>query len=126
MISWNPWTNCRNNTAHYLPPHLESFRVHRIYKPRSKDVQVKAYEGVSKSFRAESITEYTLTAINTRWESTQRVIAAKLTRLTHKIPVQLHLVTESWTIYSSRSRRPVRRILDTPSYIPINKFIQKL
>jgi hypothetical protein len=65
------------------------------------------YEGVSKTFRTESITKYTLTAINTRWEATQRVMAAKLTRLTHKIAVQLHLVAESCII--SRSRRPVRK-----------------
>jgi hypothetical protein len=38
-------------------------------------------------------------------------MAAKLTILTHKIAVQLHLVTESCTICSSRPRRPV------PSYI---------
>jgi len=28
-----------------------------------------------------------------------------------------HLVAESCTICSSRSRRPVRKLLDTPSYI---------
>jgi len=53
------------------------------------------YEGVFKSFRTESIKKYTLTTINTRSEVTQRVIAAKLTRLTHKIAIQLHLVAES-------------------------------
>jgi hypothetical protein len=74
------------------------------------------YEGVSKSFRTESITKYTLTTINTRLEATQRVTAAKLTRLTHKI--QLHLMAESCTISSSRSRWPVRKLLDTPSYMP--------
>jgi hypothetical protein len=44
-------------------------------------------------------------------------MAAKLTRLTHKIAIQLHLVAESCNICSSRSRRPVRKLLDTPSYI---------
>jgi len=44
-------------------------------------------------------------------------MAAKLTRLTHKIAIQLHLVTESYIICSSRSRRPVRKHLDTPSAI---------
>jgi hypothetical protein len=39
-------------------------------------------------------------------------MAAKLTRLTHKIAIQLHLVAESCNISSSRSRRPVRKILD--------------
>jgi hypothetical protein len=57
-----------------------------------------------------------LTTINTRWEATQRVMAVKLTRLTHKIAIQLHLVVDSYTICSSRSRRPVRKLLDTPSY----------
>jgi hypothetical protein len=42
-------------------------------------------------------------------------MAAKLTRLTHKIATQLHIVAESCTICSSRSRRPVRKLLDTPS-----------
>jgi hypothetical protein len=57
------------------------------------------------------------TTINTRWEATQRVMAAKLTRLAHKIAIQLHLVAESCTICSSRTRRPVRRLLDTTSCI---------
>jgi len=42
-------------------------------------------------------------------------MAAKLTRLTHKIAIQLHLVTEMCNICSSRSRKPVRKLLDTPS-----------
>jgi len=55
--------------------------------------------------------------MNTRWEATRRVMAAKLTRLTRKAAIQLHLVAESCTICSSRSRRPVRKLLNTPSYI---------
>jgi len=47
---------------------------------------------------------------------TQSDMAAKLTRLTHKIVIRLHLVAESYTICSSRSRRQVRTFLDTPSY----------
>jgi len=43
-------------------------------------------------------------------------MAAKLTRMTHKTAIQLHLVAKRCTICSSRSRRPVRRFLDTPSY----------
>jgi hypothetical protein len=80
------------------------------------------YEDVSKTFRTESITKYMLTTINTRWEATQMVMAAKLTRLTHKIAIQLHLVVESCTICSSRSRRPVRKLLDTPSYVSLSLF----
>jgi hypothetical protein len=41
-------------------------------------------------------------------------MAAKLTRLTHKI-TQLHSVAESCTICTSRSGRPVRKRLDAPS-----------
>jgi len=44
-------------------------------------------------------------------------MAAKLTRLTHRIAIQLHLVAEGCTIRSSRSRRPVRKLLDVPSYV---------
>jgi hypothetical protein len=68
--------------------------------------------------------EITTTIINTRSEATQRVMAGKLTRLTHKIAIQLHLVAESCTICSSRSRRPVRKLLDTPSYIDL-RFVTK-
>jgi len=42
-------------------------------------------------------------------------MAAKLTRLTHKIATQLYVLAESCTICSSRTRRPVRKLLDTPS-----------
>jgi hypothetical protein len=38
------------------------------------------------------------------------------TRLTHKIAIQLHLVAESCTICSSLSRRPVRKLMNTPVY----------
>jgi len=61
--------------------------------------------------------KYMLTTINTRWEAKQGVMAAKLTRLTYRIEIQLHLVAERCTIWSSRSRLPVRKRLDTPSYI---------
>jgi hypothetical protein len=43
-------------------------------------------------------------------------MAAKLTTPTHKIAKQLHLVAESSIMCSSRARRPVRKLLDTPSY----------
>jgi hypothetical protein len=74
------------------------------------------YERVSKSFRTESITKYMLTKINIGSKAAQRVMAAKLIRLTHKIAIQLHLVAKSCTICSSHSRWPVRKLLDTPSY----------
>jgi hypothetical protein len=75
--------------------------------------QTRLHQGASKSFRTESITKQTT---NTRWEATQRVITAKLTRLTHKIATQLHLVAENCIICSSRSSRPVRKLLDIPPY----------
>jgi hypothetical protein len=61
--------------------------------------------------------KYMLTTINTRWEPIQMVMSAKLTRLTHKIAIQLQLGVESCIICSSRSRWPVRKHLDTPSYM---------
>jgi hypothetical protein len=50
-------------------------------------------------------------------QSNTRVMVAKITRLTHKIAIQLHLVAESCTICSSHSRQPVQKLLDTPLYI---------
>jgi hypothetical protein len=91
-----------------------------------------AYEGVSESFRTEPIMKYTLTTINARWEAAQRVGAAKLTRLTHRITTQLHLVAETWTVCSSGSRRPVRNFWIRPhtlkcnsSWLPTIKLHQK-
>jgi hypothetical protein len=78
--------------------------------------------GLSKIFRTESITKCTLPFGITRWESTQRLMTAKLTRLTHKKAIQPHLVVESCTICSSRSRWSVRKLLDTPSNIPLPRF----
>jgi hypothetical protein len=48
-------------------------------------------------------------------------MAAKLTILTHKIAIKLHLVAESYTICSSRSRQPVRKLLYTPSLVRVIK-----
>jgi hypothetical protein len=79
------------------------------------------YESVSRSFGTQSITKYTLTTLNTRREAAQSIMAAKLTRLTHKIAIQLHLVAERCIICSSRSRRPVLKLLDTPSYTIKNR-----
>jgi len=44
-------------------------------------------------------------------------MATKLTRLTHKTAIQPHLVAESSTICSSRYSRPLRKLLDTLSYV---------
>jgi hypothetical protein len=80
-------------------------------------LHVPMYVGVSKSFPTESVKKYTFTFGITRCCHLHSVMAAKLIRLTHKIAVQLHLVAESCTICSSHARRPVRKLLDTPSYI---------
>jgi hypothetical protein len=71
------------------------------------------------------VDKYTLAKINTRWEAIRSVMAAKLTRLTHKIAIELHVVAESCTICSSRSRRSIRKLLDTPSYMQ-QIFLEKL
>jgi hypothetical protein len=81
------------------------------------------YDGVSKSFRTGSMTKYPLTFGITHCEATERVMVAKLTRLTHRIAIQMHLVAESCTMSRSRSRRPVRKLLDTPSYIDLFCFV---
>jgi len=75
------------------------------------------YEGVSKRFRTESITKYTFTTVNTSWQATQRVMAAKLCRLTHKIAMQLHFVAESCLQAAS----PV-----TFGYTLVNMFFQRV
>jgi hypothetical protein len=87
-------------------------------------LQSTSYEGVSKRLWTESITKYTLTTVNTRWQAIQTVTAAKITRLTQKMAIQLHLVTESSTICSSRARRPVRKLLDTPCYLSVNRTMR--
>jgi hypothetical protein len=61
--------------------------------------------------------------INTHLEATQRAMAAELTRLTHRRAIQLHLVAESCTICSSRSRRSVRKLSDTPSYVCVHACV---
>jgi hypothetical protein len=106
-----PWTDlpAQNNSRKHPCPKRGS-------NPRNQCSRgSRTYDGVSKSFRNESITKHTLTFGITLWEATQRVMAAKLSTLTHKIAIQLHLVAESCAICSSRSRWPVRKLLDTPS-----------
>jgi len=74
-----------------------------------------ATRGCIQKFPDWAPMKYTFTTIYARWEATKRVVAAKLTILTHKLAIQLHLGAESSTICSSRSRRPVRKHLVTPS-----------
>jgi hypothetical protein len=98
-------------------PVKKTFHIPRTLKYKMGLKVAGIYECVSKSFRTESITKYTLTTINTLSEATQRVMEAKLARLTYKIAIQLHLMAESCTICSSRSGRPVWKLLDTHSYV---------
>jgi len=58
---------------------------------------------------------------NNNKHSLRRAMAAKLTGLTHKIEIPLHLVAESCTICSSRSRWPVLKLLVSPSCIFTDK-----
>jgi hypothetical protein len=83
------------------------------------------YEGLSKSFRTESITKCKLTFGISRCCPFQRAMAAKFTRLAHKIAVQLQLVAESCNICSSRSRRLLRKLLDTHSYL-LSRFMERV
>jgi hypothetical protein len=50
-------------------------------------------------------------------------MAAKLTRLTDKIAIQLHLVVTNFTICISRSRRPVRKLLDILSHVNFQLYV---
>jgi hypothetical protein len=76
----------------------------------------REYKGVSKSFRTELIKKYMLRKLSTCFEAKQRVMAANLTWLNTEIYTQMHVVAESCTVCSSSSRRPVRKLLDTPTY----------
>jgi hypothetical protein len=78
---------------------------------------MEMYEGVTLKF--PDWVDNEICAYNNKYSSrsnTNGYMAAKLTRLTHKMAIQLQPVAESCTICISRSRRPVRKLLDTPSY----------
>jgi hypothetical protein len=99
-----------------------SFHNHRTHHTVVRGTHTQhgffTYEGVSTSFRTDSITKiHSYNNKHSLRSNTKRVTAAKLTRLTHKIAIQLHLAAEIRTIRSSRSRRLVRKLLDTPGYI---------
>jgi hypothetical protein len=99
----------------YLHCRRFTWRTNEAEEEQRWSVSRLNYEGVSKSIRTESITKYTLTTINTRLEAAQRAMAVKLTKLTLRIAIQLHLVAGSCAICSCLSRRSVRKLLDTPS-----------
>jgi hypothetical protein len=77
------------------------YKIARMALDRPNSGIVVSNPARGMDVRTESITKYTLTTINTRWEATQRVMAAELTRLTHNIAIHVRLVAESCTICSS-------------------------
>jgi hypothetical protein len=92
-----------------------------------KSCHFSVIRGCIQKFPDWVYNKYTLTTINTCWEAIQRLMAAKLTRLTQWIAIQLQLVAESFTIFSSLFRRPVRKLLDTPPYTPVSiEFVIKV
>jgi hypothetical protein len=114
--------------CHRIPPiisasenfSMSSFRKRNSNKNEHTEISdTRVYPKVSGLSHNEINYNNNKKTINTRWEATQKVKAAKLTTLAHKIAIQLHLVAESCTICSSRCRRPVRKLLDTPSYITL-------
>jgi hypothetical protein len=53
-------------------------------------------------------------------------MVVRLTRLTHKMAIELYLMAESSTSCSSRSRRPVRKLLNTSWYFfNLRKMLEK-
>jgi hypothetical protein len=95
-------------------PDVVSFKYH-----------IAHIQGCIHKFQDQVITKYMLTTINTQ-EATQRVMVAKLTRLTHKIVIQLHLEAQSCTICSSCSKWPVWKLLDTTLYIIHNNITSRM
>jgi hypothetical protein len=87
------------------------------YDPETKQ---QSSQGVicrmSLKFRNSCRLHYTCTTVNTLEEAIQRVMVAKLTRVTQKIAILWHLVEESFTTCRSQSWRQVRKLLDTPLY----------
>jgi hypothetical protein len=102
LTLWNP---------SFIYPDIQKIQDFKVTaEPGKLSQHTRVYPKVSGLSHSEI-----KTTINTRWEATQRVKTAKLTRLTHKVAIQLHLMAKSCTICSPRSRRPVRKLLDTPS-----------
>jgi hypothetical protein len=117
------WGSTRAKRVLSWPPNSRTTQHDVLVNETRFNFCTNYVEDVCKSFRTESITKYTLTEINTRWEATKRLMAAKLTRMTYKIAIQLHLVAESSTICSYRSGRPVRKLLDTLSYPKVYNIV---
>jgi hypothetical protein len=95
-MSTNRWTTTSGVMMNTQLPKLNAIGPRPDHNHLSYSSNIHLNRVVSKSFRTESITKCTLTFCITRWEATRRVVAAKLTRLTHKIAIQLHLLAESY------------------------------
>jgi hypothetical protein len=124
LVFWHPikmtdcygGTNINQNARTRSQKLQNNILVHSKHRKGILKMHMIWIRGCIQKFPHWVITKQkTIIIKNTRSEATQRVMAAKLTRMTHKIAIQLHLVAESCTICSSRSRRPVRKLLDTPS-----------
>jgi hypothetical protein len=94
-------------------PTAIGFQIIALNSWSSRIIRMRGIRGYIQKFPYWVDDEITTTS--TCWEATQRVMATKLTRLTYKITIQLHLVAESCIICSSRSRGPVRKLLGSPS-----------
>jgi hypothetical protein len=85
-----PLSNAQHNKSETQQNNIHSQVTNSMEQSRSWEADshsVDQYEGVSKSFLSESIMKYRLTFGITRSEATQRVMTAKLIRLTHKIAI---------------------------------------
>jgi hypothetical protein len=109
------------SSAKTLPPSIMNIYISSIRIKKKKFQHCSTNQPSDLREYIEKFPDWVVNEIhtetNTCWEATPRVMAARLTRLTHKIAIQLHLVAESCIFCSSRSRRPVRKLLDTPLYV---------
>jgi hypothetical protein len=97
----------------YICSKWTSIQIHMQHRK----IRIWKLRGSIQKFPDWVITKYKRTFGITHWEAIQRVMTAKLTRLTHKIEIQLHLLAESCIIWSSRSRWSVWKLLDIPFYV---------
>jgi hypothetical protein len=85
-LGGSPTDICPAYKSDFLPLLAECTRHHPC--DGEKPLHLR---GCIQKFPDESIVKYIHTFSITRWEATQRVMATKLTILTHKIAIQLHL-----------------------------------
>jgi hypothetical protein len=120
-VHWNVKLTEDKNQATYLSRRRRSVEAQlTLNRPNMHFVIHIKYLDIirvcNQKFPDWVITKYTPIFGITRWKAKHRVMTAELSRLTHKIAMQLLLVAGSCTIYCSHSRRSLRQLLDTPSY----------